>query len=226
MKNTEKIIDNLIQFVAEAGGEDDFKQVKYWGLTFLEQLESESKKILVFDIETTGFLNQGGKIVEVGIVELDLNNGERKILFNQVCHETGITKEEVENSWIVKNSDLTVDAIQTSKNLLFYKEEIQQIINAYPLGITAFNNSFDFGFFENRGFHLPKKLDCPMKLSTDICRLPSVNGMNYKWPKVQEAYDFFFGKTDYIETHRGADDAFHEAEIVYELYKRGIFKID
>jgi DNA polymerase-3 subunit epsilon len=53
----------------------------------------------------------------------------------------------------------------------------------------------------------------------------TIHSNGSKWAG-QEAYDFFFGKTDYIETHRGADDAFHEAEIVYELYKRGIFKID
>jgi DNA polymerase III epsilon subunit-like protein len=35
----------------------------------------------IVDIETTGFLNQGGKIVEIGIVELNISTGERKVLF-------------------------------------------------------------------------------------------------------------------------------------------------
>ena len=43
-------------------------------------------KILILDIETTGFLQQNGKIVEIGIVELDLENGQREIIFNEVCH--------------------------------------------------------------------------------------------------------------------------------------------
>ena len=170
------------------------------------------------------FLNQGGKIVEIGIVELDLSTGNKKIVFDQVTHEKGITKEEVENSWIVNNSSLTVDLIRNSQPLHKLKDEVQNIINSYEHGATAFNNAFDFGFMEDRGFYFPKKLDCPMKLSTDICKLPSPRG-GYKWPKVQEAYDFFFGKNDYIETHRGADDAFHEADIVFELFKRGVFKI-
>jgi hypothetical protein len=63
-----------------------------------------------------------------------------------------------------------------------------------------------------------------MKLATNVCQILNVRG-GFKWPKVGEAYEFFFGKTDYVETHRGADDAFHEADIVYELYKRGVFKI-
>lgn len=181
-------------------------------------------KILILDLETTGFLNEGGKIVEIGIVELDMDNGERKIIYNQVCHEKGITLDQVEKSWIVQNSDLNVELIKYSPNLDRIKPTVQKILDDYPLGATAFNNAFDFGFMENRGFVFPKKLDCPMKLSTDICKIPSSRG--YKWPKVQEAYDFFFGKTDYIEQHRGADDAYHEAEIVYELYKRGVFKLN
>lgn len=181
-------------------------------------------KILILDIETTGFLQSGGKIVEVGIVELDLSNGERKIIFDEVCHETGIKLKEVEESWIVKNSDLTVDAIRYSPNLQKLKPQIQDILNNYPLGCTAFNNAFDFGFLENRGFVFPNKLQCPMKLSTDICKLPSPRG-GYKWPKVEEAHLHFFGDVGYIEKHRGADDAFYEAEIVYHLYQIGEFKI-
>lgn len=186
----------------------------------------KDKCILILDIETTDFLPRGGKIVEVGLVELNLENGERKIVFDEVCHETGITKNEVENSWIVKNSSLTVEDIRRSKNLNHHREEIQSLLRIYPTGATAFNNAFDFGFFEDRGFVFPKKLACPMKLATPICKIPKRRGGGYKWPNVQEAYEHFFGKTEYVEQHRGADDAFHEAEIVYELYKQGIFKID
>lgn len=181
-------------------------------------------KILILDIETTGFLQKGGKIVEVGIVELDLSNGNRKIVYDEVCHERPITKQEVESSWIVQNSDLTLEAIQYSKQLIHLQAEIQSVLDAYPLGATAFNNAFDFGFMENRGFQFPRKLDCPMKLSTDICKLPSPRG-GYKWPKVEEAHKYFFGDVGYVEKHRGADDAYWEAEIVYELFKRGIFKV-
>lgn len=181
--------------------------------------------ILIVDIETTGFLNKGGKIVEIGIAELDLETGNRKILFDQVMHERPITMAEVADAWIIKNSSLTVEQVQNSKQLIEYKKEIQEILYRYHKGATAFNNKFDFDFMEDRGFVFPRKLPCPMLLATDICKLPGKYG-SYKWPKVQEAYDFFFGKTDYVEEHRGADDAMHEAEIVYELYKRGIFKID
>jgi hypothetical protein len=35
MTQKEKIIDEFIQFVAEAGGKTDFEQAKYWGYLML-----------------------------------------------------------------------------------------------------------------------------------------------------------------------------------------------
>ncbi|MEI7488369.1 MAG: hypothetical protein WCJ72_13370 [Chryseobacterium sp.] len=103
------------------------------------------------------------------------------------------------------------------------RSEIQSILDSYQHGSTAYNNVFDFGFMEHRGFVFPKKLACPMKIATNICKIPKMGG--YKWPNVQEAHEFLFGKTGYIESHRGADDALYEADIVFELYKMGKFTI-
>lgn len=184
-------------------------------------------KILVIDIETTGFQNQGGKICEVGIVSLDLSNGNKEIVFNSLCHERPITREHVQDSWIVKNGYITVEEIQNSPYLPSILAEIQNVINSYPNGATAFNRSFDFNFLQSRGVQFPKMLPCPMILATDICKLPNQNGFSsYKWPKVEEAWKHFFPEVEYVELHRGADDAFHEADIVYELYKLGVFKIN
>ncbi|MBL4809057.1 MAG: 3'-5' exonuclease [Phycisphaerales bacterium] len=183
------------------------------------------KKILILDIETTGFLKAGGKIVEIGAVELDLETGQITTMYNQVTYERGITLHEVQNSWIVANSDLTVNDIRHSKSLDKIKQEFQMLINCYPNGVTAFNNAFDFGFLEDRGFIFNKKLGCPMKLSTDLIKLPKKRGSGYKWPNVMEAHKYFFGDVGYIEKHRGADDAYHEAQIVFELYKLGIFTL-
>ena len=183
-------------------------------------------KILIIDIETTGFLKQGGKIVEIGIIELDIKNGDSRIIFDEICHERPITKEHVDKSWIVQNGYMTTEEIQHSKQLSEFATEIQGIINLYSNGSTAYNNVFDFGFLEDRGFHFPKKLPCPMILSTNICKIPKSKGMGYKWPKVEEAYKHFFPESDYTELHRGADDAIHEAEIVFKLIEMDVFKVE
>lgn len=184
-------------------------------------------RILIIDIETTGF-SLSDKIVEIGVVDLCLNTGERTIMFNHMCHEDGITRKAVEDSWIVNNSSMTVDDVRESKNLNLYKAELQDLFNLYPAGATAFNNTFDFKFLENRGFKFPRKLACPMRLATNICQLPKKKGAGYKFPNVEEAYSHFVGKVGgdgYIEQHRGADDAMHEASIVQALFDKGIFKL-
>ncbi len=180
-------------------------------------------KILIVDIETTGFSPTKSKIVEIGIVSLDLNNGEINLVFNSFIKEDGITVEEIENSWIFKNSNITVDNIMTAPGLIQFANDIQDILLNYPSGITAYNNQFDLGFLQERGFVWHRTLPCPMELATYICQIPGKRGL--KWPKVEEAYHYFFPESNYVEAHRGADDAKHEAEIVYELYKLGVFKI-
>lgn len=186
------------------------------------------KKILILDIETTGFLNQGGSIVEIGIVELDLDTGEIKEVFESLVREKILTGKHREEpfGWIFRNSDLTVEAVRNAPGAEKVFMEVQDILDKYPLGCTAFNNRFDFDFLKSRGLKI-KALPCPMILSTDICRLPNRNGHSgYKWPKVEEAFKYFYPDIEYIEKHRGLDDAKHEAMIVYSLYELGVFKLE
>lgn len=182
------------------------------------------KKILVIDIETSGFLPKG-KIVEVGIVELNLDTGEINVLFDEVVNPFGDNLSEFSNSWILNNSNMTFDEVKNAKRSFNEARlDIQTIINSYPLGATAFNNKFDFGFLENYGIKFPRKQPCPMLLSTNVCKIAGKYG-KYKWPSCTEAFKFFIKDADYVEAHRGASDAADEAKIVYELYKRGIFKL-
>ena len=203
-------------------------------------------KILVLDIETTGFLPQGGSIVEIGIVELDLNNGDIEILFDSLCYEPDkITSKHrkylklheankpIPNGtmgWIFVNSipKITPKSVKESPVLEDLKEEIQNILDSNEIGVTAFNKSFDFDFLRSRGIEIKKELPCPMRLLAPIMNLPYPNRKGLgKWPNVSEARSWCFPEeSEYVEAHRGALDAKDEAEIVFDLYKRKIFKID
>lgn len=176
------------------------------------------KIIAIVDIETTGLKYNEELILEIGIVLLNLKTGEIKKIYDEVVKEDGFGEEHKE-SWVFNNSDLTFEEIIRASPLDNIK--IQKIFNKY--NATAYNKKFDFDFLKSRGLII-NELPCPMIISTDICKLPGFYG-NYKYPKVQEAWNFFFGETDYVEKHRGGDDAKHEALIVYELYKRGLFDI-
>lgn len=187
------------------------------------------REILVIDIETTGFMNQGGAIVEVGIVSLDLDSGGVKIVFSSVCREEILTgRHRTEPmGWIFRNSDLTVEEVRQAPLLTNLLPKIQKIINEYPAGATAYNRDFDFEFLEGRGVVFPIKLPCPMLLATDLCKIPLPRSHPspgpYKWPKVEEAWSCLFPNEPYIEKHRGPDDALHEARIVHELYHLGLY---
>lgn len=174
-------------------------------------------KIAVVDIETTGFLPKG-LILEVGIAELDLETGNTIPIYDKLVKESGFC-EDHKDSWIFKNSDLKFEDIMQADPL--DAAAIQGILNSYQA--TAFNKRFDFEFFRSRGLKI-NELDCPMLLSVNVCRLPG-KYRAYKWPTVEEAWKHFFPNEPYSEKHRGVDDALHEAKIVYELYKMGVFKV-
>lgn len=183
-----------------------------------------SKQIALVDIETTGFLNDGGTICEVGIVELDLNTGGRRVVFDSLCVEEPFRSNPF-NAWIFQNSDMRIDDVLNAPLFQDLLGAIQNTLNCYPLGVTAYNKNFDFGFLSSRNISIPKELECPMKLATPICGLPSRHPSHgkYKWPKFEEAWAHFFPGEPYVEAHRGADDAMHEARLVHKLYQMGHF---
>ncbi len=174
-------------------------------------------KIAIVDIETTGFSPENECIVEVGITELDLETGETNLIYDELVKE-GHFDESKKNSWIFKNTNLKYEDVMKAKPL--DKKRIQEIFDTYKL--TAYNKKFDFGFFKFRDFKFDE-LPCPMIIATNICKIVKKRGAGYKWPKVQEAWNFFFPDSGYVEEHRGGDDSVHEAKIVYELYKQGHF---
>lgn len=175
-------------------------------------------KIGIIDIETTNFFPKGF-IVEVGIASLDTDTGEVEKVFDSVCREPGMTAKDHE-AWIFSNSDLTIEMVREAKLLDDLKSEIQAVLDTFD-AVTAYNKKFDLTFIRDRGFIVDNEWPCPMLVSTDICKLPDKRG-NKKWPKVPEAWQFFFPNEPYVELHRGADDAVHEAHIVYQLYLLGV----
>jgi len=187
-----------------------------------------NNKILIIDIETTGFLSNKGCIVEIGIVELCLKTGHITTLFDSLLREPMLTEAHQHEpyGWIFHNSNLTFEQIISAPPSNIVYAQVQNIVNQYPQGATAYNNSFDFDFLEDRGIRFLRKLPCPMRILTPIMKLPSKYGYpGYKWPNCEEAYHYCFKGSNYIESHRGADDAKHEAHIVFDLYDKGLFEV-
>jgi DNA polymerase-3 subunit epsilon len=185
-------------------------------------------EILVVDIETAGFLYNEGTIVEMGIVGLDLESGERELLLDAVVREKQLTEQHLtdeEYTWIFQNSTLTPEMVRDAPPAgTTYRMARDIFSDPRYRGVTAYNKKFDLMYLRDRGFVIVG-LPCPMLLATEVVRIPFPNGKCCKWPTVEQAYNFFFPDSEYVETHRAADDAMHEAQIVYELFKRGKYPL-
>lgn len=205
-------------------------------------MEKKEFKILILDVETTSVSPKSGCLLEIGAAELNLMSGQINKVFDSLLFEESFNESHWEylkakeqgikeppfhaKGWVFGNSDLTPQMIFEAPKSEDVLKQFQKVINNYPNGVTAFNNTFDFGFLESRGLKIPVKLGDPMRLLTPYTKLPKKGkGYGFKWPKVEEAYSFFFGETDYVEQHRGADDAIHEAKIVFEMVKKGWLKV-
>lgn len=179
----------------------------------IPKIEEKSEEIIVLDIETTDFLENGGHIVEIGMVLLNIKTGNIKKLFDKViCPGPGIQFKQ--SAWIFQNSDLKIEEVMKSNFLDLYRKEIQSLLNKYP--VTAFNKKFDIGFLKKSGFKIPKEISCIMLELTPVMAIPhSYYGVKY--PNVEEAWKFYFPNIPYSEKHRAYDDAVHESKILYQM---------
>lgn len=176
--------------------------------------------VAIIDLETTGLDPIYDLIVEIGIVELNLLTGETRVLFDSVVKEQTFG-EEYRNSWIFENSDLTFEVVQNAPLFDDIIPDIQDILTKYS--VTAFNKLFDLGFLKARGITMPNELPCIMLTATNILKIPFLRSTKeFKWPNCQEAWNYFFPNSYYIEQHRALDDARHEAMIFFEIYRRGL----
>ncbi len=172
------------------------------------------KKIAVIDIETTGLDEENDLIIEIGIVELDLDSGNIRELFNSLIYEKKFNFKLLENSPFSKNL-FKPEEFEDANRLEDVTDELQEIFNNYK--VTAFNKRFDFSFLRNRGFSILNEFPCIMMVSARILKIPG-RADEYKWPSMQKTYDFLFPKEKFIEKHRALDDAYNEAKILYKLY--------
>ena len=167
--------------------------------------------IFVLDVETTGLNKFEDKIIEIGMVQLDSETGRVFDYFEKILPAPVSGLE-----WIFQNSDLSVTKVRNATQLTnLEKGLLQETFSKYY--ITAFNQAFDFPFLEQMGFCFNKKWVDPMVYLTNKIRIERSWG--YKWPSVEEAYEFLFNEK-ITETHRAIEDARLEAKICFKLIEK------
>jgi len=90
--------------------------------------------------------------------------------------------------------------------------------------LSSFNWSFDSQILETAFFRIGQTIDlhesretfCTMAASTNLCKIPSLYGSGFKWPKLSEAYRHFFN-ADFEGAHDAMADVRAAARIYFHL---------
>ena len=172
-------------------------------------------KILVVDLETTGLYPKWDIIVEIGIALVDTETKKIDLLFDEVVKHWKFNGDKMKNSWVFKNTSLTVEDVEAANSLKYYQTEIQNLFDTYPM--TAYNKQFDIRFLTAAGFKM-NDVKCLMKTAKTYSKLKNKYG-GVKTPSVEEIYNQFFMKDGevYVEEHRAGSDALDEAKILLHM---------
>lgn len=183
-------------------------------------------EILVLDIETGNidskniqkrFDVENCVICEIGIVNLNLDSGKIKPVFDHTCKEDILPDPD---SWIFQNSSLTYKMIKESNHLKNFKDELQDIFNSKP--VTSWNQKFDFNHLEchSRCLTIPSKCWDPMEILTDLIKIPHPFRDGYKWPSLIEGYLHFNPNKRLEHQHRAIDDAKIAAKTIFQALEK------
>ncbi len=170
----------------------------------------------IIDIETTGMSRTKHAILEIGGVDVNLDNLRITKRFHAICNELPEKPVDPLNQWIFLNSNLQFAEVLNAPHFNKIKDELQNNIECSIL--TAFNKPFDFGFLTSRGIQITNSTTCLMQWTRKII------GFNHqksgtKVPKAQEAWDFIFPNNPNKETHRALQDAEFEARITLGIWQ-------
>ena len=186
--------------------------------------------VFVLDTETTGLCGYPrDRVVDIAICKVNFDTAKIEEVYSSVVgHDVDKWDIDQKNAWIFQNTDLKLEDVKNAPPLEEIASDVQDILKGNV--VTSYNVGFDFRKFLN---YNPWKLGlhshigpCIMLAATDICKIPGY-GEDYKWPKLQEAYDLIT-VDDPVgikgrQTHRALSDAVMASWILLELAAMGVW---
>lgn len=127
------------------------------------------------------------------------------------------------NGWVIPQDSITIHRITNENahlNGVPLSDAIYAFANEDPDILVAHNADFDFNVLVNAikwdlgidPIVLDKPMFCSMKLSKNICQIPSKYG--FKAPKLSELYEFVMKKSPTVGSLHGS---LYDAEILTEI---------
>lgn len=192
------------------------------------------KTYLIFDTETTGFLRKDvppGHELQPHVVQLaaELHDGERVLAGMNLIVDPGVPIPEqassihgITDAMAKRYGVRPVVAIALFNNLAKLASKL-----------VAHNAPFDVGVVTGEYLRLDRQAEafdrpvvCTMLASTPILKIPKPGRYRstsdpYKWPNLQEAYQFFVDPAGFDGAHDAMEDVRACRKILFEMIKRG-----
>jgi DNA polymerase-3 subunit epsilon len=194
------------------------------------------KNLLIIDTETDSTNPDLANILELALARLDLETGQVDIVFDSlILPDRPYLPGELEECWWMQHSHVPVSFIQTALKFSEVRNDFAAILAVAP--VTAYNLYYDRRVLRRHGLPIENVWPCLMQTCTPILKLPghyhnpfpSHYGPDdygdYKYPKFTEAWNYFFPDLPFVERHRAAWDALHEAKLAYRLYRDGYLEV-
>jgi DNA polymerase III subunit epsilon len=185
--------------------------------------------ILFFDTETDGlakFSLPDTDPSQPNLVQLALllceDDGTERFSFSTIVKLTSIIPEKASSIHGITTEIATHYGLSLSMVMGLF-----QMCAIQATGFVAHNFRFD-KIIVNRALHKCKLPPinheigfCTMLSSTSLCKLPGTRG--YKWPKLQEVYQFLFNET-FDGAHSAMEDVRACKRVFFELVRIGHIK--
>lgn len=143
---------------------------------------SKKYKIVVLDLETTGFNKYDDEIVQVSIIDQDEN-----VLLNEYC------KPEHKTEWpeAATVTGITPEIVADKKPFAFYAPVVEDILNNAEM-ILIYNAGFDAAFLHAKGLEFDDSIIRDVMLEfAEIYGDWNDYFQNFKWQKLSTAANYY-----------------------------------
>jgi len=183
-------------------------------------------RILFFDTETSGFPEQGGRLIQFAATICDYSF-ESPLTVKEFSTLVKCNVEIDPGAFRVHgiSQEMTQAGVECESVLKWFKNEVAQSDL-----IVCHNTPFDVKVMDGEMRHLdgggfsPENTFCTMRNTTNICKIPKARGNGYKWPKLVEALEILCD-----HQLEGAHDALVDTrgcKMIFDyLVENGIYKI-
>lgn len=196
-------------------------------------------KILFYDTETTGLfpkhkdysrLDEMPRLIQLGYAAYESVNGQpfkcRREMGKLVCpQEEFEIGESAFNAHGISKADVIAGGSPTNVVLDNFLKAVEwaDVLVCHNVWFdkTLVNSEIQRykGQFEDANALLKAKHFCTMQFLTPLIKLPSPYGRGFKFPKLEEAMKFFFGRG--VEgAHDALNDVRATVEVFFEIQKR------